>query len=218
MWRIRSSAGRARVPLARLASSSANSGLDPDATSIDVPKHARCVIVGGGVIGLSTAYHLAKAGWNDIVLLEQSKLTSGTTWHAAGLVGTSRGTVVETRLSMVGTQLYEELENETGVAAGFRRSGSLTVARTADRMHALSRSAAKARSFGLTAEMVSPAEAGPGALVLFCMRPRAIAKHVGILTGPATFLHAYERLGVIEEPLTNAWRRRIAFAFLFPQR
>ena len=65
---------------------------------------------------------------------------------------------------------------------------------------------------------VSPAEAGPGALVLFCMRPRAIAKHVGILTGPATFLHAYERLGVIEEPLTPSWRRRIAFAFLFPQR
>ena len=61
-------------------------------------------------------------------------------------------------------------------------------------------------------------KAGPGALVLFRMTPRAIAKHVGILTGPDSFLHAYERLGVIEEPLTNAWRRRIAFAFLFPQR
>ena len=65
---------------------------------------------------------------------------------------------------------------------------------------------------------VSPAEAGPGALVLFRMKPRAIAKHVGILTAPDSFLHAYERLGVIEEPLTTAWRRRIAFAFLFPQR
>ncbi len=65
---------------------------------------------------------------------------------------------------------------------------------------------------------VSPADAGPGALVLFRMKPHAIAKHVGILTGPATFLHAYERLGVIEEPLTQVWRRRIAFAFLFPQR
>ena len=65
---------------------------------------------------------------------------------------------------------------------------------------------------------VPPAEAGPGALVLFRMKPRAIAKHVGILTGPDTFLHAYERLGVIEEPLTPSWRRRIAFAFLFPQR
>ena len=65
---------------------------------------------------------------------------------------------------------------------------------------------------------VSPAEAGPGALVLFRMKPRAIAKHVGILTAPDSFLHAYERLGVIEEPLTQAWRRRIAFAFLFPQR
>jgi NlpC/P60 family putative phage cell wall peptidase len=65
---------------------------------------------------------------------------------------------------------------------------------------------------------VPSAKAGPGALVLFRMMPRAIAKHVGILTGPDTFLHAYERLGVIEEPLTQSWRRRIAFAFLFPQR
>ena len=61
-------------------------------------------------------------------------------------------------------------------------------------------------------------DAPPGALILFRMMPRAIAKHVGILTGPDSFLHAYERLGVIEEPLTQAWRRRIAFAFLFPQR
>lgn len=65
---------------------------------------------------------------------------------------------------------------------------------------------------------IAPADAGPGALVLFRMMPRAIAKHVGILTGPATFLHAYERLGVIEETLTQTWRRRIAFAFLFPDK
>jgi NlpC/P60 family putative phage cell wall peptidase len=65
---------------------------------------------------------------------------------------------------------------------------------------------------------IAVSEAGPGALVLFRMMPRAIAKHVGILTGPGTFLHAYERLGVIEGPLTHAWRRRIAFALLFPQR
>ena len=65
---------------------------------------------------------------------------------------------------------------------------------------------------------IASADAGPGALVLFRMAPRAIAKHVGILTGPDSFLHAYERLGVIEEPLTHAWRRRIAFAFQFPQR
>ncbi|NDW45369.1 NlpC/P60 family protein [Ruegeria sp. PrR005] len=65
---------------------------------------------------------------------------------------------------------------------------------------------------------LDPSEAGPGALILFRMMPRAIAKHVGIVTDPDTFLHAYERLGVIEEPLTAAWRRRIAFAFLFPQR
>jgi len=65
---------------------------------------------------------------------------------------------------------------------------------------------------------IAPADAGPGALVLFRMKPRAIAKHVGIVTAPDRFLHAYERLGVIEEPLTPSWRRRIAFAFLFPQR
>ena len=65
---------------------------------------------------------------------------------------------------------------------------------------------------------IAPGDASPGALILFRMMPRAIAKHVGILTGPDTFLHAYERLGVIEEPLTPTWRRRIAFAFLFPQR
>jgi NlpC/P60 family putative phage cell wall peptidase len=65
---------------------------------------------------------------------------------------------------------------------------------------------------------IAPVDAGPGALVLFRMMPRTIAKHVGILTGPDTFVHAYERVGVIEEPLTLAWRRRIAFAFLFPAR
>jgi NlpC/P60 family putative phage cell wall peptidase len=65
---------------------------------------------------------------------------------------------------------------------------------------------------------VTPGDAPPGSLILFRMMPRAIAKHVGILTGPNRFIHAYERLGVIEEPLTPIWRRRIAFAFLFPQR
>ena len=65
---------------------------------------------------------------------------------------------------------------------------------------------------------ITPGEAMPGALLLFRMQPRAIAKHVGILTGPASFIHAYERLGVIEQALTLPWRRRIAFAFLFPQR
>ena len=65
---------------------------------------------------------------------------------------------------------------------------------------------------------IAPADAPPGALILFRMMPRVIAKHVGILTSPETFLHAYERLGVIEEPLTSAWRRRVAFAFLFPAR
>ena len=123
-----------------------------------LPSHARCVIVGGGVIGLSTAYHLAKhGGWKEVLLLEQSRLTSGTTWHAAGLVGTSRPTATETRLSIEGTRLYDGvLEEETGVATGYKACGSLTVARTPERLHALKRAAAKARSFGLGAEMVTP--------------------------------------------------------------
>jgi glycine/D-amino acid oxidase-like deaminating enzyme len=74
--------------------------------------------VGGGVIGCSTAYHLSKLGWKDILLVEQNKLTSGTTWHAAGLVGTSRATGNETRLSVEGTKLYMALEEETGLATG----------------------------------------------------------------------------------------------------
>ena len=65
---------------------------------------------------------------------------------------------------------------------------------------------------------IAPGDAGPGALVLFRMVPRAIAKHVGVMTGPDSFIHSYERLGVIEQPLTMPWRRRIAFAFLFPER
>jgi 4-methylaminobutanoate oxidase (formaldehyde-forming) len=123
-----------------------------------LPSHARCVIVGGGVIGLSTAYHLAKhGGWKEVLLLEQSRLTSGTTWHAAGLVGTSRPTATETLLSIEGTRLYDGvLEEETGVATGYKACGSLTVARTPERLHALKRAAAKARSFGLGAEIVSP--------------------------------------------------------------
>ncbi len=124
-----------------------------------LPKHARVVIVGGGVIGCSVAYHLAKLGWTDIVLLERKQLTSGTTWHAAGLIAQLRATANMTRLAKYSQELYGRLEDETGLATGFKRNGSLTVALTGERLEELKRGASMARSFGVEIETISPAEA-----------------------------------------------------------
>ena len=82
-----------------------------------LPSRARVVIIGGGIVGASVAYHLTKLGWNDLVLLEQGQLSSGTTWHAAGLVGQLRATEGGTRLVQYSAKLYQELEAETGAAA-----------------------------------------------------------------------------------------------------
>ncbi len=125
-----------------------------------MPTQAEIVIVGGGVVGCSVAYHLAKLGKRDVVLLEQGRLTSGTTWHAAGLVGQLRASRNMTRMSRYGIELYSSLEKETGQATGWKQCGSLTVARTQDRMTLLKRTVASARSFGVEAEIVSPTEAG----------------------------------------------------------
>jgi 4-methylaminobutanoate oxidase (formaldehyde-forming) len=114
----------------------------------DVPTHARAVVIGGGVSGCSAAYHLAKLGW-EVVLLERRRLTCGTTWHAAGLVGQLRGSRNMTRLAKYSADLYASLEEETGVATGLRRVGSLSVALTADRHHELLRQATLARAFGV---------------------------------------------------------------------
>ena len=89
-----------------------------------LPKQAKVVIIGGGVIGCSVAYHLSKLGWQDIVLLERKQLTSGTTWHAAGLIGQLRATLNMTKLAMYSTELYNNLESETGIATGYKRNGS----------------------------------------------------------------------------------------------
>ena len=94
----------------------------------ELPKHARVVIIGGGVIGCSVAYHLTKLGWTDVVLLERKQLTSGTTWHAAGLIAQLRATQNMTRLAKYSQELYSALEGETGVATGFKRVGSITAA------------------------------------------------------------------------------------------
>jgi glycine cleavage system aminomethyltransferase T/glycine/D-amino acid oxidase-like deaminating enzyme len=123
-----------------------------------VPSHARAVIVGGGISGCSVAYHLAKLGWTDIVLLERKKLTCGTTWHAAGLVGLLRGSQNMTRLARYSADLYLRLEAETGIATGMRQTGSISLALTADRREELLRQATLARAFGIDACEISAAD------------------------------------------------------------
>jgi 4-methylaminobutanoate oxidase (formaldehyde-forming) len=117
------------------------------------------VIIGGGVIGTSVAYHLTRLGWSDLVLLEQGHLSGGTTWHAAGLVGQLRATESGTRLVQYSASLYESLEQEVGLSTGFKRVGGVTVARTADRLTQLRRTAASADAYGLECSLLSPAEA-----------------------------------------------------------
>ncbi|MGR3649402.1 MAG: GcvT family protein [Shimia sp.] len=125
---------------------------------VDLPQKARVVIIGGGVVGCSVAYHLAKLGWKDVVLLERKQLTSGTTWHAAGLIAQLRATANMTKLAKYSQELYGNLEAETGVATGFRRCGSITVALTEERREEIFRQAAMARAFGVEVEEISPAE------------------------------------------------------------
>jgi glycine/D-amino acid oxidase-like deaminating enzyme/glycine cleavage system aminomethyltransferase T len=124
-----------------------------------LPSQAEIVIVGGGIVGASVAYHLAKLGRRDIVLLEQGRLTCGTTWHAAGLVGQMRPNRSMTRMSQYGIQLYSTLEQETGLATGWKQCGSVNVARTPERWIVFQRQAAMARSFGIDVELLTPREA-----------------------------------------------------------
>ncbi|WP_444666525.1 GcvT family protein [Cereibacter changlensis] len=124
----------------------------------EIPKQARAVIIGGGISGCSVAYHLAKAGWTDVVLLERKQLTSGTTWHAAGLIGQLRGSQNMTRLAKYSADLYVRLEAETGVATGMRQVGSISVALTAARHEELLRQATLARALDVAVQEISPAE------------------------------------------------------------
>ncbi|MCB2100203.1 MAG: FAD-dependent oxidoreductase [Rhodobacterales bacterium] len=123
------------------------------------PTQARAVIVGGGIIGCSVAYHLARLGWTDTVLLERAKLTSGSTFHAAGLVGQLRSNANVTRMLTDSVALYESLEAITGLATGWKRSGCLRLACTAERMTEYQRQVTTARSFGLDMDVLTPAEA-----------------------------------------------------------
>ncbi|RWN42334.1 MAG: FAD-dependent oxidoreductase [Mesorhizobium sp.] len=127
-------------------------------TAKAVPAKARAVIIGGGVSGCSVAYHLAKLGWTDIVLLERKQLTSGTTWHAAGLIGQLRGSQNMTRLAKYSADLYVKLEAETEVGTGMRQVGSITVALTEERKHEIYRQASLARAFDVDVREISPRE------------------------------------------------------------
>ncbi len=125
----------------------------------EIPQRAQVVIVGGGIVGCSVAYHLTLRGFTDVLLLERKQLTSGTTWHAAGLVGQLRATHNLTRLAQYTTELYGSLEQESGQATGFRRVGSLALATDDARFEELKRGASMARCFGLEVNVLTPQQA-----------------------------------------------------------
>ena len=125
---------------------------------ITIPTSARAVVVGGGVIGCSTAYHLAKLGWDEVLLIERKQISSGTTWHAAGLITTLRDTESQTRLAQYSLKLYDELEAETGQSTGFIKCGSIQLATSETKMEEMRRGCAMARSFGVSNSEISPAE------------------------------------------------------------
>lgn len=125
----------------------------------DLPSTARAVIIGGGIIGCSTAYHMGKLGWTDTILLEKNKLTSGTTFHAAGLVGQLRTSANITQLLGYSVELYKRLEAETGLQTGWKMNGGLRLACNAERWTEVKRQATTAKSFGLEMHLLTPKEA-----------------------------------------------------------
>ncbi len=123
-----------------------------------LPAHAQVVIIGGGIVGVSIAYHLTQLGWRDVLLLERRQLTSGTTWHAAGLLTTLRDTETQTRLAKYSQDLYRRLESETGQATGLIDCGSIQLAKTRDKAEEMRRGINMAQRFGIECCEISPAE------------------------------------------------------------
>ncbi|MFI7028471.1 FAD-dependent oxidoreductase [Microbispora rosea] len=121
-----------------------------------LPADARAVVIGGGVAGCSVAYHLARLGWTDVILVERHDLTEGTTWHSAGFVGQLRSTVTQTRMIMYSAGLYPELRELTGLDPGWHGVGGLRLATTPERMEELLRQAGAAETYGLDLELLGP--------------------------------------------------------------
>ena len=122
------------------------------------PTHKQVVIIGGGIVGCSVAYHLTKMGCTDVAIIERKTLTCGTTWHAAGLVGQLRSTANITKLAQYTSNLYASLEEETGQATGFQKTGSISIATSAERFEELKRGASMARVFNLEVELITTKE------------------------------------------------------------
>lgn len=158
----------------RLADRTIGATLFTTSATGPLPQRARIVVVGGGIIGASTAYHLAAAGEQDVVLLESNVLGSGTTWHAAGLVSGARASVALTKLAKYGIETYATLQDRTGIDVSFQQSGSLMLARTPERMDEIGYACDVARQQGVKAEILDPAGLG---------RLWPIAKLDGILGG-----------------------------------
>ena len=129
-----------------------------NATYRSLPAHARVVIIGGGVIGCSVAYHFAKLGWRDVVLLERSRLTCGTTWHAAGLIVSGFSSETEIYIAKYTRDLYERLADETGQDTGFYANGYMQIASNLERLESLRRRADYCRAHGVNTEEISASE------------------------------------------------------------
>ena len=119
-----------------------------------LPTSSKVVVIGGGVAGCSVAYHLAKFGWKDTILLERDQLTSGTTWHAAGLVGQLGATATITKLRKYSLNLYKELEKKTELSTGLKQNGAITIASTKERLQELLRQATAAQLFDVNVEVL----------------------------------------------------------------
>ena len=120
----------------------------------ELPKSTKVVVIGGGVAGTSCAYHLAKFGWKDVVLLERDLLTSGTTWHAAGLLGQLGASSTITKIRKYSLDLYKDLEKTTGLSTGMKQNGAITVASTKERMQELLRQATTAQLSDVEVEVL----------------------------------------------------------------
>ena len=150
-----------------------------------LPERARAVVVGGGVIGCSCLYHLAKQGWTDSVLVEQFQLTHGSTWHSAGLVGQLRSSISLTRMMQYSVGLYAELKELTGNDPGWHQLGGLRLASSQPRLEEIRRQASWAKTFGLPMEIVS-ARGGAGAVPADVDRRRPRAPRSSPTTATST--------------------------------